>query len=132
MTTSADMRQEILRQEMESQRLWAIGASRQAVEVDDMLYEMREREVIARRQEEQEEREAEEDRRLARAEEKALAIWQNGSNDDVWTAVFEEGIDVAAELLERIERTDFAVGDLTHEQCVAAIVRRYPLLGGGR
>ena len=80
----------------------------------------------------------------------ALGIWQYGTNDDVWDACFRwapdapelvhedpdaygEGpglIDVAGELLERIERTpDFTVGDLTHEQVKAAIVRRHPLLG---
>jgi hypothetical protein len=64
------------------------------------------------------------------AADEALAIWQNGSNDDVWDAVFKRGVDVAGELLEIIRRVpDFTVGDLTHEQCVAAIERRYPILG---
>lgn len=64
------------------------------------------------------------------AQQEALGIWQNGSNDDVWDACFERGIDVAGELLTRIEGTpDFTVGDLTHEQVVAAILRRHPLLG---
>jgi hypothetical protein len=88
-------------------------------------------------------------------EDYALSIWQNGTNDDVWDACFgwprdirdvpeleysdPDGyppgqtpglIDVAGELLERIERSpDFTVGDMTHEQVVAAIVRRWPLLG---
>lgn len=83
----------------------------------------------------------------------ALGIWQNGTNDDVWDAIFRWRddapddltfefpdayptgetpglLDVAAELLERIEATpDFTVGDLTHEQVVAAILRRHPMLG---
>lgn len=85
-------------------------------------------------------------------EDYALAIWQNGSNDDVWDACFRWApdapelerddpeayppgyepslLDVAGELLERIIATpDFTVGDLTHEQVVAAILRRHPLLG---
>lgn len=86
-------------------------------------------------------------------EEYALSIWQNGTNDDVWDACFRWRddapddleydnpeaypahetpglLDVAGELLERIEATpDFTVGDLTHEQVVAAIIRRHPLLG---
>lgn len=76
-------------------------------------------------------------------EEFALAVWQNGSNDDVWTAIFDppksrfyesvgdiDFTEVAGELLEKIERDpDFVVGDLTHEQVVAAILRRYPILG---
>lgn len=86
-------------------------------------------------------------------EDYALAIWQNGSNDDVWDACFgwpwgndtpelewedPEGYppgvtpglaDVAGELLERIMATDFTVGDLTNEQVVAAILRRHPILG---
>jgi hypothetical protein len=83
-------------------------------------------------------------------EDYALALWQNGTNDDVWDACFRwaddtpelehedpdaypEGptlTDVAGELLERIIATpDFTVGDLTHEQVVAAILRRHPLLG---
>lgn len=70
------------------------------------------------------------DQELAEAEQEALATWQNGSNDDVWDAVFKRGINVAGELLQRIENTpDFTVGDLTHEQVIAAILRRYPLLG---
>lgn len=87
-------------------------------------------------------------------EEYALAVWQNGSNDDVWDACFRWAqdapeleyddpdahppgetpglLDVAGELLERIRNTpDFTVGDLTHEQVMAAIVRRHPLLGPG-
>lgn len=82
----------------------------------------------------------------------ALAIWQNGTNDDVWNACFrwaddapeltygdpeaypageEPGLeDVAGELLERIIATpDFTVGDLTHDQVIAAITRRWPILG---
>ena len=82
----------------------------------------------------------------------ALGIWQNGSNDDVWDACFRwapdapelehdypdayppdetPGLaDVAGELLERIIATpDFAVGDLTHEQVIAAILKRHPILG---
>ncbi len=86
-------------------------------------------------------------------EDYALAIWQNGSNDDVWAALFgwpwgndtpelvypdPEGYppghtpgleDVAGELLERIIDTGFTVGDLTNEQVIASILRRYPLLG---
>lgn len=86
-------------------------------------------------------------------EDYALGIWQNGTNDDVWDAcfrwtdnppvelVYEDPeayppghtpglVDVASELLERIMRSpDFTVGDLTHEQVIAAIVRRYPILG---
>lgn len=83
-------------------------------------------------------------------EEYALSIWQYGSSDDVWNACFRwapdapelehadpdaypDGpalIDVAGELLEYIYRTpDFTVGDLTHKQVIAAILRRYPLLG---
>jgi hypothetical protein len=64
------------------------------------------------------------------AEAEALAIWQNGSNDDVWDAVFERGEYIAGELLEIIRRVpDFTVGDLTHEQVIAQIERRYPILG---
>ena len=85
----------------------------------------------------------------------ADSVWTNGTNDDVWAACFgwtrdirdvpeleysdPEGyppgatpglLDVAAALLERIERSpDFTVGDLTHDEVVAAIVRRHPLLG---
>lgn len=84
-------------------------------------------------------------------EDYALAIWQNGSNDDVWNACFEWAddvpelthsipeaygyesprlIDVAAELLGRIVASpDFTVGDLTHEQVIATILKRYPILG---
>lgn len=70
------------------------------------------------------------DQELAEAEEKARAVWQNGSNDDVWDAIFREGEDVAGELLEIIRRVpDFTVGDLTHEQVIANIERRYPILG---
>lgn len=69
----------------------------------------------------------EEDDDLIAAE--ALGIWQNGTNDQVWEAVFERGVDMAAELLDRIEGTpDFTVGDLTHDQVVATILRRYPIL----
>lgn len=60
----------------------------------------------------------------------ALAIWQNGSNDDVWDAIFRGGEDLAGELLAIIERVpDFTVGDLTHDEVIANIVRRYPILG---
>ena len=70
------------------------------------------------------------DRELAEAAEEALGIWQNGSNDDVWDAVFTRGVDVAGELLEIIRRVpDYTVGDLTHEQVIASIERRYPILG---
>lgn len=71
------------------------------------------------------------DRLTAEAEVEALAIWQNGSNDDVWEAIFTRGEFVAGELLERIERSqdEFLVGDLTQEQAVAQILRRYPILG---
>jgi hypothetical protein len=64
------------------------------------------------------------------AEQEANGLWENGTNDDVWNAIFGPGgLDIAGHLLERIERTDFTVGDLTNEQCVASILRRYPLLG---
>ncbi len=85
-------------------------------------------------------------------EDYALAIWQNGSNEDVWRSCFEWAddapelkysvpeaypesvapslIDVAGEHLERIIRmADFTVGDLTHEQVIEHILRRHPLLG---
>lgn len=66
-------------------------------------------------------------------EQEALAIWQYGDSDAVWDAIFERGVDVAAELLTRIENTpEFTVGDLTHEQVVAGILRRHPILGLGR
>ncbi len=90
-------------------------------------------------------------------EDYALGIWQNGSNDDVWDACFgwpaetrrdfpelvysdpecyppgqTPGLsDVAGELLERMIATGFTVGDLTHDEAVAAIVRRHPILGPG-
>ena len=77
------------------------------------------------------------------AERFAQTVWTYGTADDVWTAIFdaprsrfrEAGdeyahVDVAAELLERIERSpDFAVGDLTHDECISAVHRRYPILG---
>lgn len=76
----------------------------------------------------------------------AQGVWSNGSNDDVWEAIFDptrsrffdrddhrgtfEFVAVASELLDRIERTpDFTVGDLTHVQVIAAVHRRYPILG---
>jgi hypothetical protein len=87
-------------------------------------------------------------------EDYAQGIWSSGSNDDVWDAIFRwprdaydleleygdpEGYppdetpglaDVAGELLEKIMRSpDFTVGDLTHEQVIAAIIRRWPILG---
>lgn len=87
-------------------------------------------------------------------EDYALGIWQSGTNDDVWDACFgwpqrndtpelvygdPEGyppghtpglVDVASELLERILMSpDFTVGDLTHDEVVAAILRRHPILG---
>ena len=63
------------------------------------------------------------------AEQIAQTIWTYGSNDEEWNAVFERGVDVAAELLTRIENsTDFAVGDLTHDEVIARIHRRYPIL----
>lgn len=85
-------------------------------------------------------------------EEYALGIWQSGSNNEVWDALwrwprdFNEDltysdpeayppgetpglVDVAAELLERIRDTGFTVGDLTNEQVIEAILRRYPILG---
>jgi hypothetical protein len=88
-----------------------------------------------------------------KVEDYALAIWQNESNDTVWDACFRWTdnppieleydepeayppgetpglIDVAGELLERIRATpDFTVGDLTHDEVIAAIIRRHPLLG---
>lgn len=78
------------------------------------------------------------------AEQFAQNVWAYGSNDDVWTALFDPSrskfyddmrwdfdyVEVASELLERIERTpDFVVGDLNHEQVIASILRRYPILG---
>ncbi len=66
----------------------------------------------------------------ATPEQEANGLWTNGTNDDVWDAIFGPGgLTLAEHLLERIERTDFTVGDLTHEECVAAILRRYPILG---
>ncbi len=86
-------------------------------------------------------------------EDYALGIWQNGSNDDVWAACFgwpygndtpeleysdpeayppgsTPGlVDVAAEMLDRMIATGFTVGDMTHEQTVAQLLRRHPLLG---
>jgi hypothetical protein len=88
-------------------------------------------------------------------EDYAQGIWSSGSNDDVWEACFRwndrdlrdielvysdpEGYppgetpgleDIAGELLEKIMQSpDFTVGDLTHEQVIDAIVRRYPILG---
>lgn len=70
------------------------------------------------------------ERRDLEAEAEATAVWQNGTNDQVWDAIFDGGEFIAAHLLERIERTpDFTVGDLTHDECVASILRRYPILG---
>jgi len=76
---------------------------------------------------------AAEDAAFEAAEARAEEVWVGGSNDDVWEAVFAEGSLVAGELLPKIESDpEFRVGDLTHAQCVEAIVRRYPLIGGGR
>jgi hypothetical protein len=70
------------------------------------------------------------DAEIEAAEADALGIWQNGSNDDVWNAIFERGEDVAGALLEIIRRVpEYTVGDLTHEQVIANIERRYPILG---
>lgn len=79
------------------------------------------------------------------AERLAYDVWAYGSNDHVWEAIFDlprskfydeyqdedfDYIDVAAELFEKIQFTpDFTVGDLTHEQVIEQILRRYPLLG---
>jgi hypothetical protein len=69
------------------------------------------------------------DAELDAAAEEAQGIWSNGTNDDVWRAVFRQGENVAAELLERIASDPaWTVGDLTHEQCLAQITRRYPYL----
>jgi len=64
------------------------------------------------------------------AEERAQRIWAYGSSDDVWESLFQCGVDVAAELLTRIENTpEFTVGDLNQRQVIAQIHRRYPILG---
>lgn len=83
------------------------------------------------------------DVQLDAARDIALAVWQGGSNDDVWTAAFEPhrsrlvpvGVDfgssalLAAELHARIAQDPtFTVGDLTQEQALSAIARRYPYL----
>jgi len=63
-------------------------------------------------------------------EQVAQAIWSYETNDAVWDAIFERGVDVAAELLTRIENTpEFTVGDLNQQQVIAAVHRRYPILG---
>lgn len=73
----------------------------------------------------------------------AQDVWSYGTNDDVWEALFElprsrfaprdtniDHVELASELLDRIERDpSFRVGDLTHEQVIAAVHRRYPILG---
>ena len=73
----------------------------------------------------------------------AHAVWAYGDNDDVWELLFNAPMstfapqhididytEVASELLDRIERDpEWVVGDLTHEQVIAAIHRRYPILG---
>lgn len=84
------------------------------------------------------------DAQLEAAAELAANVWAYGNSDEVWGAVMDpfrsrfadpdvdtgESVNVAAELLPRIENTpDFAAGDLTHEQTVTAILRRYPILG---
>lgn len=70
------------------------------------------------------------------------AVWENRTNAEIFDACFHmpenapdlgyhDLADVAGDLFERIVNTpDFTAGDLTHEQTVAAIVRRHPLLGG--
>ena len=64
------------------------------------------------------------------AEEHAQAIWTYGSSDDVWESLFQCGVDVAAELLTKIENTpEFRVGDLNQQQVIASVHRRYPILG---
>lgn len=84
------------------------------------------------------------DEQLENAADLAADVWAYGSSDDVWEALFSPArsrfhidgpdtgsyINVAGELMEKIQRTpEFQVGDLNHEQVVAAILRRYPLLG---
>lgn len=83
------------------------------------------------------------DTQLKAAEDAAAGVWQLGSNDDVWEAIMEparsrflenvedygDHINLVAELLPFIEAyKSFTAGDLTHEQVVTAIRKRFPLL----
>lgn len=84
------------------------------------------------------------DEQLENAADLAADVWAYGSSDDVWEAIFDPAksrlvpddvdlggsINLAAELLERIQRTPgFQPGDLDQPAAIAAIIRRYPLLG---
>lgn len=84
------------------------------------------------------------DEQLDAAADVAVTIWAYGSDDEVWEAIFDPAksrlvpdnvdlggsINLAAELLERIQRTPgFQPGDLDQQAAIAAILRRYPLLG---
>lgn len=74
----------------------------------------------------------------------AQGLWESRSNQDIWTAIMDtpakvtgldlsldygELVNVAAEILERIQADpNFTVGDLTHEQVITLIGRKYPIL----